>query len=62
MALPYYRGSNHNSNGGGGMHRSGSNGGWGSRDNKGDRAGEANITLMELENNQRWVSCLHSHT
>jgi hypothetical protein len=36
------------------MHRPNSSGNWGSRD-KADRAGEANVTLMELENNQRWV-------
>jgi hypothetical protein len=36
------------------MYRPNSNGNWGSKD-KVDRAGEANVTLMELENNQRWV-------
>jgi hypothetical protein len=45
MALPYHRGNT--------MQR-----GWGNNSSNGnkDRAAEVSTTLMELENNQRWVS------
>jgi hypothetical protein len=55
MAQPYHRGNNQNN--GGTMYRPNSNSSWNSKD-KGDRAGETNMTLMEMENNQRWVSHL----
>ena len=54
MSYPYHRGNNntHNSSNGTSMYnRGGSNGG--SSNNR--IADEANVTLMELENNQRWV-------
>lgn len=53
MAQPYLRGNNSNS-GNTPMYRNNNNGSWGSK-GKPDRAAEANVTLMEMENNQRWV-------
>jgi hypothetical protein len=55
MSLPYHRG--HSSNNSAGMHRPN----WNSNNNTSpypgkDRANEVSTTLMELENNQRWVS------
>ena len=59
MSYPYHRGNNSssnyhnsNSNGSSSMYNRGSNG-----NNNNRIADEANVTLMELENNQRWVSC-----
>mmetsp|Transcript_49875 Transcript_49875/g.87099 ORF Transcript_49875/g.87099 Transcript_49875/m.87099 type:complete len:133 (-) Transcript_49875:114-512(-) len=51
MAQPYHRGNSQSNSGS--MYRPNSSG-WNSKD-KGDRASEANITLMEMENNQRWA-------
>lgn len=60
MSYPYHRGNNSNnshnssSNGSSSMYNRGSNNG---STNNNRIADEANVTLMELENNQRWVSC-----
>lgn len=53
MSYPHFRGHNYNSlNGGDNMQRSN----WNSQGR--DRVDETNLTLMELENNQRWVISL----
>jgi hypothetical protein len=52
MASAYLRANNNNSNN---MYRNGNNNSYGSKD---QQAKEANITLMELENNAKWVRYL----
>jgi hypothetical protein len=52
MASPYYRGG-HNQNASGPMHRSNNSGS--SLGGGRDKVADTNVTLMELENNQRWA-------
>ena len=56
MAQPYHRGS-HNNGSNNNMTRGNAGMGynWGTRD---QRVEEANMTLLEMENNQRWVSII----
>ena len=55
-AVPHYRGPSHGSASTNKSSYSSLNGGDNmQRNNNRDRVDEANLTLMELENNQRWV-------
>ena len=58
MAQPYHRGSSIHNNNHNNMTRNNTGGGdynWGTRE---QRVEEANMTLLEMENNQRWVCVL----